>query len=64
MSIIVKEKLYKIWKEVWWLIGGDVVAHWRRCGGSLVAHQTSRAEVLSSNRVSPTMITMEDNCVE
>ena len=41
---------------MWWLIV-DVVAH-RRCGGSLVAHQTSEAEVLGSNPASPTMILM------
>ena len=20
--------------DMWWLIGGDVVAHWQRCGGA------------------------------
>ena len=29
-----------------------------RCGGSLLAHQTSEAEVLGSNPESPTMILM------
>ena len=47
--------------EMWWLCG-DVVAHvemwwlmWR-CGGSLVARQTSEAEVPVSNPASPTLI--------
>ena len=30
----------------------DVVAHWRRCGGSFVVHQTSGAEVPGSNPAS------------
>ena len=47
---------------MWWLIGVDVVAHCcrcggslaGRCGGSLVAHQTSGAEVPGSNPASTT----------
>ena len=54
--------------EMWWLkwrcggSNGDVVALMEmwwflwRCGGSLVAHQTSGAEVLGSNPASPIMI--------
>ena len=42
--------------KMWWLIE-DVVSHWR-CAGSLVAHQTSGAEVPGSNPASPTMILM------
>ena len=36
----------------------DVVAHFCRCGGSLVARQTSGAEVPGSNPASTTMILM------
>ena len=35
--------------EMWWLVG------WR-CGGSLLVHQTSEADVLGLNPASPSMI--------
>ena len=38
---------------MWWLIGTG-----SRCGGSLVAHQTSGAEVPGSNPASTTIILM------
>ena len=43
---------------MWWLIG-DVVAH-RRCGGSLVALQTTEAVVPGSNPASLTVKNSED----
>ena len=33
--IVVGGPQFQNW-EMWWLIGGVVVAHWWRCGGSLV----------------------------
>ena len=44
------------WSEMWWLIGRRFGGSLRRCGGSLVARQTSGPEVPGSNPASPTKI--------